>query len=149
MLRFRKSKSALVVMLWGIVSLAGCSPLKDDSLINVQFDESVQGLQRGDQVYFLGVPIGEVKAPFVLNGRVVVPVSLRDRTVFGSNTRVYFFVAPESKQPGRQSLIAVINPLTTVSGRPRFRGFASRMSLDIEMGVERAEAWWKNLGVGH
>jgi hypothetical protein len=140
-------KPALVVVLLGAAAATtGCSSLKDESYINVEFEESIQGLQRGDLVFLLGLPVGEVKTPYVLSGKVIVPVSLRDATVFGPSSKVYFYLAPDDGKLGRQSLNAVIHPLPAEPGKPRFRGFTSKLKLNIQIGSERVGSWWKNLG---
>ncbi len=143
-------KTALVVVILGAAAATtGCSSLKDESHINVEYEESIQGLQRGDLVFLLGLPVGEVKKPFVSNGKVIVPVSLRDATVFGANSKVYFFLAPDDGKPGHQSLNAIIHPLPAGPGKPRFRGFTSRLKLNIQMASERVDSWWRNLGNVH
>jgi hypothetical protein len=42
--------------------------------MTVEFQDAVQGLHEGDQVYLLGLPIGTVGNPSVLGNRAIVPV---------------------------------------------------------------------------
>jgi hypothetical protein len=128
--------------------LVGCGTIGADSAasrINVEFEDSVQSLQRGDQVYMLGLPVGEVGKPFLRNNRATVPVSLADSRVFGEHDQVFFFIAPDQAKPGHHCLNAVIHPVTAEAGKPRFRGFASKMGLDLQMGTDRVKSWWKGV----
>ena len=132
-----------------IFLMAGCGPAAFGPRLQVEFEGSVRGLQKGDQVYLLGVPVGEISEPFILNGRVIVPVSLQDSKVFGQNSQVLFYIAPDETKPGRQCLVATIHSLPAEAGKPRFRGFASKAKAIVQMSAEKAESWWKSLGISN
>jgi len=107
------------------ILMMGCGPIRSASTVNVQFDDSVQGLQRGDNVYLFGVPVGVIEAPTIVNGRPNVPLVLRDINVFGQDGQVLFYIDSDATRPGRQALVAVIHSMPAAPDRPRFRGFSS------------------------
>ena len=112
--------------------------------VNVEFEGGVQGLQRGDQVYMFGVSIGETGDPFVAGNRAIVPVVLKSGSTFDQNAQVLFFIAADQARPTHQCLIARIHSVPAEAGRPRFRGFASELNLNVQMGAEQLEWWWKS-----
>ena len=46
-----------------VLLTTGCGPVNSTSRFNVEFADSVQGLQEGDQVYLFGVAVGETGEP--------------------------------------------------------------------------------------
>jgi hypothetical protein len=104
-------------------------------------------LHKGDPVYLLGVRIGVAENPFIGNGRAIVPVVLQDMHVFDQTSQVLFLLAPDQARPGQQCLEAYVHQVPTEPGQPRFRGFTSKIKLDLQMRGENIESWWKNLGI--
>jgi hypothetical protein len=139
-------KIPVVVLVCAFILLVGCAPLRKASTINVEFQDSVQGLHKGDQVYLLGLVIGEAENPFALNNRAIVPVVLQDTHVFDQTSQVLFLLVPDQGRPGRQCLVAYLDQLPAEPGQPRFRGFTSRVKLNLQMGSESIGSWWKSLG---
>jgi hypothetical protein len=129
-----------------ISSLCGCAAVGSAQNANIEFEDSVEGLQKGDQVYLLGLPIGEIGQPFILRNRAMVPLSLRDADVFGQSSQVFFYIAPDQSKPGRHCLNTIIHSLPANAGKPRFRGFESKTRLDLQLRVEVMQSWWKSLG---
>ena len=127
--------------------LMGCGTVRSPPHIAVEFEDSVQGLQNGDQVYVLGLPVGEVGKPFIQSGRAIVPVSLREGSAFEKNNRVSFFIAPDQMRIGRQCLVGTIDILPVEVGKPKYRGFSSKTKLTLQMGAEKAQSWWNGLGI--
>ncbi len=144
MLKTNQRLSAVVLACIAIL-LVGCASLRLTSTINVEFQESVQGLREGDRVYLLGLPIGEVDNTLVVNNHAVVPVVLQDTRTFDPNSQVLFLVAPDNTRPGHYCLVAFVHPLPAEAGQPRFRGFTSKVKLDLQMGRERIESWWRSI----
>lgn len=136
----------MLLSVLGATTFVGCSLVPSTQRINVEFEESMQGIQRGDQVYLFGLPVGEVGTPFIFHGRAIVPVSLGNSSVFAQNSQVLFFIAPDQTKPGRQCLVAIVYSVPVEAGQPRFRGFASKTKVVLQMGTEKAESWWKKLG---
>ena len=99
------------------ILLAACGPLNTTSTINVEFKDSVQGMRQGDQVYLLGVPIGEAGTPFAAStGRLCrwycMPPASSIRAV-----RFCFFSSPmrQSRAGSAWSLMSVKRPLSPAS----------------------------------
>jgi hypothetical protein len=127
-----------------VMALAACAPLREGATIDVEFQNSAQGLRKGDQVYLLGVPVGEAGTPYAVNNRAHVPVVLPDPRVFDQTSQVFFLLAPDEAKPGRQCLVAYVNDIPAGRGETRFRGFTSKVALNLEMGTRRAESWWRS-----
>ena len=141
-----RHKVPVVVLIGAGLLLAGCASLRTPTTIEVEFQDSVQGLHKGDQVYLLGLPIGEAGNPFVVNNRAIVPVVLQDTRAFDQTSQVLFLLVPDEATPGRECLIAYVHQLPAEPGQPRFRGFTSRVKLNLQMGSESIGSWWKSLG---
>ena len=139
-------KVAVVVLAGAGLLLAGCASLKTASTIDVEFEDSVQGLHKGDQVYLLGLPVGETGTPFVVNNRAIVPVVLQDTRAFDQTSQVLFLLVPDEARLGRECLVAYVHQVPAQPGQPRFRGFTSKLKLNLQMGSEKIESWWKRLG---
>ncbi len=130
-----------------IILMTGCGPVRSSAHIDVEFDDSVQGLKKGDQVYLLGVAVGQIDDPSIVNGRPIVPVSLREDGVFGQDSQVLFYIAADAARPGQQSLVGIIHSLPLQQGKPRFRGFSSKSKVMLQIGAEKAQSWWNSLGI--
>lgn len=127
----------------------GCDSIRSSPSMNVEFEDSILGLQKGDQVYLLGVPVAEVGPASIVNGKAFVPVSLRDDAIFRPDQQVLFYVASDQQKPGRRCLVAVIHSLPAAAGKPRFRGFGSKTAMMLRMSAEKAESWWKELDISN
>jgi hypothetical protein len=113
-------KVSVAVLIGAGLLLAGCASLRTASTIEVEFQDSVQGLHKGDPVYLLGVQIGVAENPFVGNGRAIVPVVLQDMHVFDQTSQVLFLLAPDQARLGQDCLVAYIHQVPAEPGQPRF-----------------------------
>lgn len=128
---------------------AGCDSITSGPNANIEFEDSILGIQKGDQVYLLGAPVAEVGRASIVNGKAFVSVSLRDDNIFRPDQQVLFYIASDQQKPGRRCLVAVIHSLPAAAGKPRFRGFGSKTEMMLRMTAEKAESWWKGLGISN
>jgi hypothetical protein len=85
------------------------------SRINVEFEAGQPGLQRGDQEYILGLPVGEVGKPLLRSNRAIVPVLLAaNNNVLGEHGQV-FSIFPQIKR----SLVTTASTPSSIPCRPR------------------------------
>ena len=136
---------AVISFCGSVLLMDGCGSLRYASSINVDFEDNVNGLQKGDQVYMLGLLIGETGKPIITDSHAIIPVMLRDKDVFDQDSQVLFLMIPDQSRPGRQCLVAQVHRVPPETGKPKFRGFTSTIKLNLEMQAEKIQSWWKHL----